>query len=166
MNRKVPILLILTACFFTSAFAQSERTTRRGLKVRAVAPTAVEAAPGDTLRFPSADDVRISGFDKPLRSRFETMFVTNCRLSTITAVCFIIDYTDPSGRQLHQSIRTVHCDIPPGETRQLKFSTWDAQSAFYYVVTGKPRRSEGSPFDIRCRINYVVTSTDSDGTPD
>lgn len=166
MNRLILSMIMMAVCLGCMALAPSDRTTRRGLRVKTPDASAVSAAPGDTLRNPSVADVKVSGFDKPLRSRFETMFVTNCRPSAIIAICFTIDYTDPSGRQLHQSVRTVRCDIPPGETRQIKFTTWDAQSAFYYVVTGKPRRSEGSPFDIRCRINYVVTATESYGTSD
>ena len=50
-------------------------------------------------------------------------------------------------------------DIPPGETRRMKFKSWDIQRTFYYRLTGKPRRSDGTLYDVSIRPLRAVYPT-------
>ncbi len=143
----VPLLAIIaTLLLALPMMPDRHRTTRRNLhRTTAVAATGAVA---DTV-VPSSGMVALSGYDKPLRSSRESIFATNRSRRTISAITLRIDYLDPHQRQLHSREVTVPIVIPPGETRQLTFRSWDRQNAFYYHLTGKPRTTAGSPYTIR-----------------
>lgn len=148
MTRLLLILVIVTSAILTAA-GSPDRTTRRGLKaVRTTA--AASTARCDTVT-PSPGMIDVSGYDKPLRSSRETLFVTNRSARTLTAVELCIIYLDAKGRQLHERTIWLPADIPAGETRRISFRSWDVQRTFYYRLTGRPRRSDGTVYDVSIR---------------
>ena len=146
------------------ASAVPDRTTRRGLK--AVAPTAVNAVAmrHDTVT-PSPGMIDVAGYDKPLRSSRETLFVTNRSSRTLKGVELRIIYLDAKGRQLHEAVHWLLA----AETRRLSFKSWDLQRTFYYRLTGRPRTSDGTMYDVSIRplrAAYTrVPTTQSSGQP-
>lgn len=90
------------------------------------------------------------------------MFVTNHTGRQIDGVTFTIDYFDLSGRKLHSRTLTVRTTIPAGETRQVSFRTWDRQQSFYYRLSSKPRRADGTPFEVAVKIRSAICQPLSD----
>lgn len=150
---RITALLLITLAFSTAA----QRTTRRGLRV-ADTPEAESGIKADTLHTPQPDAVRISGYDKPLRSSYETMFVTNSTGRHITALRIQLDYYDNAGNILHSRQCDIAADIPSGTTRQISLRSWDKQNSFYYRLSARPRKADATPYDIRCSILYLLTS--------
>ncbi len=120
--------------------------------------TAVNA---DTILAPDPDAVRLSGFDKTLRSPSESFFVTNSLpdSSTIIRLTVTFDYFDMQGRQLHSADHTIPCRIPPRATRRLSVPSWDSQHTFYYHRSPAPRRSSATPFTVRSTLRSAITIT-------
>ncbi len=117
------------------------------------AAATVAPAPADTLPAAYADSLSISGFEKPLRSRHETFFVTNSSGSHVGSVEVEIDYRDLQGRQLHRAVHTVYCDLPPGQTRRLQVPAMDREGLMYYRLSPVPRGARhATPFDAVIRI--------------
>lgn len=151
-----PILLsVLILLTFTLPLHGRERTTRTGLRPSAaVNATTVkhETQTPDTLSMPDESILKLSGYDKPLRSRRESMFASNLSDSLITSITVEIEYLDMQNRQLHEEIRTINCYIPPHQTRCIYMPSWDRQQSFYYRLSSKPARADGTPFSVKCRI--------------
>lgn len=138
----------------------AQRTTRKNLRpLPAAAQT--ENTGFDTIVNINPDDILLTGYDKPLRSNKETIFVTNHTDRRILSITLRIDYSDMKGRQLHSRETTVNCDIPPHQTRQLTFRSWDAQQSFVYHRSQRPRRADFSPYDIRTAICRYVAANDN-----
>ena len=150
MRFRVIISLLIAIALNCSA----QRTTRKGLEPR---ENLSAIALGDTIKSPSTDILKISGYDKPLNSHKETFFVTNNGARAIVGINITFNYFDNQNRQLHQATKTVNCTIPPGETRQLSISSWDKQKSFYYHRSAKPRR-QATPYSVTHSINFVITS--------
>ncbi len=110
----------------------------------------------DTVRSISRDDVKLSGYDKPLRTNRETILVTNSTADTLSGLSITIKYSDMQGRQLHERTDTLPAVIPPGETRMLRLSTWDTQHSYYYHRGQQPRTANVTPYDIIARINFIL----------
>lgn len=140
-------VILATLFLFGSLSLSAERTTRRNLKPKET--TAIS----DTINIDTID-IAISGYDKPLTSRHETFFATNKSSHHITSVTVEFNYTDMSGRQLHSRKVTINCDLPPGQTRQLKTRSWDSQFNFYYHLSPRPRRTS-TPYKTSYRIISV-----------
>lgn len=137
----VTSLLVLAV---TSVAAPDTRTTRKKLVKSEQEVTVV--ADSTTV---SPDSITIADYDKPLRSNYETFFVTNRHCRTIVRITVDIDYIDMNGSQLHNRNVTVECDIPPGATRQLHTRAWDRQKAFYHHTTrSKPRSPHARPYKV------------------
>lgn len=137
----VTSLLVLAV---TSVAAPDTRTTRKKLVKSEQEFTVV--ADSTTV---SPDSITIADYDKPLRSNYETFFVTNRHSRTIVRITVDIDYIDMNGSQLHSRSVTVECDIPPGATRQLQTRAWDRQKAFYHHTTrSKPRSPHARPYKV------------------
>ncbi len=145
---KYLVVLIFLVYSFT---AYADKTTRRGLKVAPAKETVVKS---DTLDLfvPSPGMIRLSGYDKPLRSTKESIFVTNASRRTLRFIDLEITYFDESGRQMHKRNIKLSVNIPGGETRQLTFPSWDKQRNLYYVRSGKPRISDGTPYSISAKV--------------
>ncbi len=106
------------------------------------------------------EDIVLRGFHKPLRSRRESMFATNNTTRHVAALIINMTYTDTKGRTLHSQRRTVKVDLPGGETRRLDFPSWDRQQVFYYCRSAEPPRADGTPFDVRCRVDSLIVNTE------
>lgn len=137
----VTSLLVLAV---TSVAAPDTRTTRKKLVKSEQEVTVV--ADSTTV---SPDSITIADYDKPLRSNYETFFVTNRHSRTIVRITIDIDYIYMNGSQLHSRSVTVECEIPPGATRQLHTRAWDRQKAFYHHTTrSKPRSPHARPYKV------------------
>lgn len=138
------IVTSLMVLAVTSVAAPDTRTTRKNLVKAEQDVTAVTES--TTL---SPDSITIADYDKPLRSNFETIFVTNRHQRKLVQITINIDYIDMNGSQLHSRSVTVECDIPPGATRQLQMRAWDRQKAFYHHTTrSKPRSPHARPYKV------------------
>ncbi len=153
MSRIITVLALVALAF--TAFAK-DVTTRRRLKVDRQKIEKPQPSVADTLRGHEIEDISFAGFDKPLRSSYETVFVTNRSEHDMIGVVFECEYTDMSGRQLHKRIVSQRCDIPSGQTRQLRFKSWDLQSSFHYELSPKPRRADGTPFKVTCTCVALI----------
>lgn len=142
MLRVIATSLLVLAV--TSVAAPDTRTTRKKLVKSEQEVTVV--ADSTTV---SPDSITIADYDKPLRSNYETFFVTNRHCRTIVRITVDIDYIDMNGSQLHSRSVTVECEIPPGATRQLHTRAWDRQKAFYHHTTrSKPRSPHARPYKV------------------
>ena len=138
------IVTSLMVLAVTSVAAPDTRTTRKKLVKAEQDVTAVTES--TTL---SPDSITIADYDKPLRSNYETIFVTNRLQRKLVQITINIDYIDMNGSQLHSRSVTVECDIPPGTTRQLQMRAWDRQKAFYHHTTrSKPRSPHARPYKV------------------
>jgi len=122
--------------------ADGKRTLRRNLE-----PVAAEPYCGMPVKVKSGM-LEVSGYDKPLRSRYETVFVKNCTDSTITSLRLHIRYTDMERNTIHEVVRRFECNIPMRSTRRITFSSWDKQQTLYYYRTDKPSRLKGTPYKV------------------
>lgn len=154
---RLAALLIMVALAMQ---AWGQRTTRSSLKPIADSGEVKAGVAGDTLyNMVDTLPVSVSGYEKLLRSRRESMFVTNKGAFAISALMLEIEYFDDSGRQLHKRMVQLRCDVPPGETRMVGFASWDKQLAWYYMKSEPPRtRFQATPYDVRVRVVYVVAA--------
>ena len=147
--RWLVIFCVLSLC----AQGWAQRTTRAKLRLDAVAE-----AVGDTI-FNSGDTLSVSvrGFEKSLRSRSESLFISNGMPADILKAGLEIEYSDVKGRQLHKREVEVEQEIPAGETRMCVFPAWDKQQVWYYVLSYPPRtRMQATPFGVKIRVAYVI----------
>ena len=146
----VAVALALVMC------AAAQRTTRKGLRPAEQPSDASASARLDTLSPAPAHAVDVNGYDKPLRSRRETFFVTNNSGRDIARIALSLAYYDAQGRQLHAASHNVQADIPAGETRQLALRSWDRQLSFYYMRSAAPPRTQDvTPFDVSISIDTL-----------
>lgn len=136
---------------------------KRPLKVTVDAKESMRKTPRpavvfDTLRNPSRDSIAASGYDKPLRTNRETVLITNSTSRRVGGVAVTLDYFDMQGRQLHSRTDTLPADIPAGETRMLRMSTWDQQHSYYYHRGQIPRTANVTPYDVKCRFDFILLS--------
>lgn len=116
-----------------------------------------ETSPGfDTIAGVLADrTVTISGYDKPLRASRESMFMTSNDSSAIMSLSFSIGYYDMQGRMIHKARHRLNVDIPPFETRQLTFPSWDRQQSFYYRRSTPPKRVSATPYEVKISVDTL-----------
>lgn len=152
------ITLILAGAAMT---ASAQTTTRRGLTAAGTATATATAAPAavDTIASPAPHLADINGYDKPLRSRRETFFVTNNSRSTLKGIVVTITYYDSSRRMLHQATHHLDTDIPADQTRQMSIPSWDKQFNFYYRrSTTSQRAQQATPYDVSIRVDSLFTA--------
>ena len=89
-----------------AASAQNYRRPTPNKPARHAAAQTVEIQ-CDTVANPPADSVVVTGFDKQLRSKRETMFVSNHTARAITSITLRIDYFDMAGHQLHSATHST-----------------------------------------------------------
>lgn len=154
------IIFLLTVLLFSSPCIEAQRkqsTTRRNLKVERQLRPVLEHDTTTRVILPVAMEdttYRLSGFDKPLNSMYETLFLTNMSDNEIIGIFLTIEYFDRSGRQLNKVSKSIHTDIPAGETRQLRWDSWDRQHSFFYIGSRQPR-TRATGFDVKCRVDSV-----------
>lgn len=146
--------LIFTLLVLISLMASADKTTRKNLKVRKIAAQEVVAAADTVVLSPGM--ATLAGYDKPLRSNKESIYLTNATRRRLSYIEIEITYFDESGRQLHKRTVSQTVDIPAGETRQLTFASWDKQRNMYYTLSGKPRTSNGTPYTISARATRAI----------
>lgn len=164
LARATTTLLLLLSAALT---ARADNTLRGKLKVDPRIATATSATPKtdtlttaqrfDTLSSFARTDVRLSGYDKPLNSRKESLFVSNRLDRDITALKIRLVYKDTAGRTLHETEREIRADIPAGATRLVQFPSWDKQNSFFYVKGRRPRVANVTPFDVTCTVVHIVS---------
>lgn len=148
------LILSVLAVWLTSA---ADTRTTRGRLSRSQQVVSHPIVPTDTiLPVVSADSLVIHGFDKPMRSHYESFFATNLTGSPITGITIDFVYHDMKGAMLHARRVTVGCSIPPRETRQIKIHTWDVQEMYYYRLTRVRSRSERAvEFDVTIFLREI-----------
>lgn len=164
MRNLCPVLLsaILLVAFALSRPARADNTLRGKLKAVAdsVAPPGKKVVTPvvefDTITAPSDSLVRLSGYDKPLRSSVETLLVTNGFDRTLLQLTVSVTYFDLAGRELHERVVELHPVIPPGATRSVKFKSWDAQKSYYYYLGQRPKVDAVTPYKVHCTVNSCV----------
>lgn len=157
MNKLFAIPLIaLLACGIT---AHAQRTTRTRLKPAehvALSDNHKAANTSDTI-FQCDGLMEMSGYEKTLRSRKETFFMTNRSDRPVAGIRLTLEYSDMQGRQLHKRTADIACDIPAGETRLLSVPSWDLQQAWYYFRS-KPVRTnaQATPYKVSYDIEHII----------
>ncbi|MDE7025215.1 MAG: hypothetical protein K2O88_04960 [Paramuribaculum sp.] len=151
MSRRFIVILLMVLCFGVDLW--SRRTTRRSLK----APETSIAVSG--MIPVGVGMISVGKYDKPLRSRYETVFVTNHTDSTVTALRLRLQYIS-QGDTIHQTERILRCNLPARSTRRLTFSSWDKQFTLYYHLTDKPSRLHGTPYDVCITPVEISVSAD------
>jgi hypothetical protein len=142
--------------------AAKVRTTRSKLRcaddeAAPVSETVVAAA--DTLRgVEAARLITVSGYEKPLRSRHETMLVTNNdSVATVSMVSLDITYYDMQGRTLHRRTASTAVDLPPRTTRLVDLKSWDVNTLFYYHLNVPTRTStQATPYRVSVLPTEIV----------
>mgnify|MGYP000757439043 FL=1 len=150
------ILTIITVLMISAAQTDAQRTTRRLHHASSDIPAAVShrdstaVNPGDSL-------FAVSGYEKTLRSRRETFFITNRGDSAVKALAMTIDYLDMHGHKLDRRAITVDTDLPAGETRRVDIAAWDRQQALYYYLSPAPRRTTvATPYKVRIAVTHII----------
>lgn len=155
MRSLVVICGLVVSVMMTAAGEPRRVKTTRGPRLKAEYMVSSTVTP-DTVAGDSVIAlVGLSGYDKPLRSRHESMFVTNRSQRRLSGLEIIIGYTDMSGRSLHRRSVRLRLDLPPGETSRVEFGSWDSQQSFYYHRSPRPARSQATPYDVKCMITGV-----------
>ena len=138
----------------------AQRTTRRGLRAESIENQ--QKSNIDTIAItPTTHNIKISGYDKPLRSSKETFFISNHTEYNILGIRLNIEYIDLKGRTLHQTQHHISLNIPIGATRQAFIKSWDVQKSFAYKHSSNPRIADGTPYDIRHQIVSIDVQKDS-----
>lgn len=147
-------------CVTTAAAATPyrTRTTRPHLNAATQERHHGEATRPDTLAA-NVGDVEISGYDKPLRSNRESAFFTNHTSQRVKAIIITITYLDSRKRTLHTRRVRLTTDIPPGETRQAYWRSWDLQNTFYYHLSQRPRSASAASYTITCRVDSLACTS-------
>ncbi len=145
---EIPMRLLFTILLVVTALcATADKTTRKGLKALQVKEQTATADSADIF-IPSPGMIPLNGYDKPLRSNKESIYVTNASRRLLSYINIEITYLDEAGRLLHKRNVKLNMHIPAGETRQATFSSWDKQRNMYYIKSGKPRTSDGTPYSV------------------
>lgn len=149
MKRHLLIILItLTLGATISAQVTTRRTLRQPRTDIRVKTTAVTAEPADTIAADTASFM-LFGYDKVLRSNWETFFAKNLTTDTVTAISGIIRYTTMQGTLLHKRTFTHRINLPPGETRQINLRSWARQNVWYYHLSAPPQRAvQATPYRV------------------
>lgn len=162
--KPLPIASILVLLLLTALPLRADRTLRGKLRPvagstrgRTVEKPDSAVAVFDTIASPSPEAVRLSGYDKPLGSRVESLFVSNRLDRDIIALEITLTYRDLQGRTLHETTRLVRADIPAAATRRIQFPSWDTQTSFYYRHSRRPRTANVTPYDVTCTVRSCVT---------
>lgn len=149
MNNKKLIFFIYIAFSAIFNFASDAKRIKTKIKPEKTHSETViesELTIDKTSSLPyTLDNIKFSGFDKPLSSNVESFFVSNTTDKTLTRINIDIEYLTTDSLQLHKRNITAQCSIPAGETRKIDIKSWDRQKSFYYVLSTKPRR-QATPF--------------------
>ena len=125
-------------------------TPAKGIKLKPAADSHADGAAtqlmectGDTI----ASLIEISGYDKPLTSRKESLFLRNGLGRDIAAVTLNIIYMQPDGTELHRREITLTHHIESGARRMIVFPSWDRQCSFRYAGS-RPSKREHAVYTV------------------
>lgn len=111
----------------------------------------------DTIYAPSRDSIAVAGFEKPLRSAYESMYITNKTASKVDGMGIEITYSDTEGRMLHRVSHDISAEIPSGETRLIEVKSFDRNGLYYYRLSPVPPRAKhATPFDVTIKVTYIT----------
>lgn len=144
------ILLVITSV----CAADCRRTTRHGLRPEPVVPSET-VAEGDSVDV-AEGDFTLAGFEKPLRSRRESFFVTNNTGRDIISLRIRLIYYDLDDRMLDTRTVDAAVDVAPGETSRVYIRAWDLQDVFYYYRSARPRSGVATPFKVSVTVTGAV----------
>lgn len=144
------ILLVITSV----CAADCRRTTRRGLRPEPVVPSEA-VIEGDSVDV-AEGDFTLAGFEKPLRSRRESFFVTNNTDRDIISLRVRLIYYDLDDRMLDTRTVDAAVDVAPGETSRVYIRAWDLQDVFYYYRSARPRSGVATPFKVSVTVTGAV----------
>lgn len=152
------LVTVALALLLVSGAAFADKTLRGRLKAipQALTTAVSEESPYDTITAPSDSLIRLSGYDKPLNSRYESLFVTNLTDCEIVSLTIRIVYKDMKGRILHEQTRRVNYPVPERSTRRVQIPSWDKQFTFYYVNGRTPRTANVTPYDVSCSVERII----------
>lgn len=153
--RRMVAAAMVAACML-SVFADRVRTTRGRLKVSTVA---AESSRRGSTRPAEKGEVAFYGYEKAANANRETLFIKNLTDSTVVRVCFTIDYSDTSSRQIHRRAASVDVEIPSGEVRRIDIPSWDSQKSYYYVKGPRPRKS-ATPYDVAVTADSIACAAE------
>ena len=158
--RRLSSIILLTAIAMLlcpATLSKRTRTTRHTPKVAVAPDSTVIRTVADSI---VEEAVTLSGYEKTLRSRIETLYAANSlENDTIFSLSVEIEYPDMRGRQLHRRIVEIACEIPPGQRRQLSFTSWDRQFVMYYHLSAPTRTSaQATPYDVKLTPRTVTIS--------
>lgn len=154
------LLLTILLIALSVAATDARRTTRRGLRPAPVEVSdSVAEAPGDTIAV-AEGDFTLAGFEKPLRSRRESFFVTNNTDHDIIALRVKLIYYDLDDRMLDSRIVDADVDLAAGETCRVYIRAWDLQDVFYYYRSARPRSGVATPFKVAVTVTGAVAAKD------
>lgn len=156
MRVHAAILVLMTAASLLCFPAGARRTTRKGLKAMESSSAAAKQPATYTMQPADSAAVSVSGFEKILRSKKESMFLTNNTADTIYRLTITLNYNDINRRQLHSRRESIDILLPPGETRKHDLQSFDRQGTFYYYLSRPPRsNSQATPFRVATRVDSI-----------
>ncbi len=163
--RLLTALLLPGTALLLPQSTSADKTLRGKLHPRPAVTTVADStarptAAFDTVRNVGRDDLRLSGYDKTLNSRVESLFVSNRLDRDITEIELRITYSDLKGRMLHKAVRRIRAIVPAGETRRVEFPSWDRQNTFYYHKGRAPRTRNVTPFKVTCEVLSYIAPAD------
>lgn len=142
------IAFIITAILI-SFTATAQHTTRGRLK----RPVRTESY--DTIKVTvdnCADSlIHITGYEKPLLSSRETIFMRNYGQSFLESVQLEITYKTIDSKEMHKRTIMLSAQIPPGERRMLTFKSWDINRLFYYHLNVPNTSKQATPYTVTIR---------------
>lgn len=147
MKRLLPVIFIACAIAAALPCEAKKRVTTRPRLERIPAIVQEDSVSGLAL-----DSISLSGYDKPLRSRSESLFITNATGRSLVSVSIELQYFDLDGRQIHQATIERGIDLPAGATRQLTFTSWDRQMSFVFHASRRSTRSRGIPYTVAATV--------------
>ncbi|MCM1076937.1 MAG: hypothetical protein NC411_06220 [Bacteroides sp.] len=161
-TRKILVILIFSmltgvGTTYADKTLRGKLRTNKSLVTRQPANSQQPTAVYDTITANTQDGIKLSGYDKPLNSRKESLFVTNKLNRSLYGVEIHLTYTDLNGRMLHETTELIRAEIPAGTTRRIDFRSWDVQNSFYYYKSRKPKTSNVTPFMVACEVTRYIS---------
>lgn len=155
LHRLFTIVVIALFAFVAAAqnFTRPVPSARSSRRPKTIEVTVLQ----DTVLAPPSDSIALAGFEKPLRSVRESLFVTNRTSRPLVGVTLEVSYYDLHGNLMHRAERYVAVTLPAGETRRVGFPSFDRQQLFYYHLSPLPRGAvQATPFDVKVRVVHSV----------
>lgn len=149
------LIVALSLLVASPCSAKKSRTTRN---VKPAATTELPVGPQPGYLIPEGEVASLTGYDKPLRSSRESLFVVSSFPDTIVGLIINLTYFDMGGHRLHSRDVEIETKVPPGESQRIEFPSWDTQKSFYYKLSAPLRSTNGTPYDVKAEIVRLLTA--------